>query len=114
MPSRTRSAASGYATRLQIDLEPVQPYVLTRNLRFDDLDELVEAIGRIVGTRTWRPEGSADEPVDFLDGVVFGEREAYLVLGRWSDEPPLGSALSDYTGQDIYYTLAARAAMPTR
>lgn len=95
----------GYATRLRIALEPVHPYVLTRNVRFHDLDALAEAIGDIVGTRTWQ-----GEKVDFLDGVMFGSEEAYLVLGRWSRDLPAGMDLSDYTGQDIYYLSLPRRA----
>jgi FAD/FMN-containing dehydrogenase len=85
----------GYGVRLRIALEPAHPYVALRNVRFGDLDELTAAIGTIVATR--RYEG---ERVDFLDGVVFSTAEAYLVLGSWTDEVP---AVSDYTGQDIYY-----------
>ncbi|MFN8080840.1 MAG: FAD-binding oxidoreductase [Kineosporiaceae bacterium] len=88
----------GYATRLRIDLDPVQPYVVTRNVHFDSLDAVSEAIGEIVTHRTWQ-----DEPVDFLDGVLFAADESYLVLGRWSDDPHLATRLSDYTGQRVYY-----------
>ena len=100
----------GYAARLRIALERVQPYVLTRNVRFDDLDALLEAVGQIVTERTWTSRGGSPEPVDFLDGVLFGADEAYLVLGRWSSELPLGTELSDYTGQDVYYRSLSRRA----
>jgi FAD/FMN-containing dehydrogenase len=100
----------GYATRLRIDLDPVSPYVLTRNVRFESLDALTEAIGSIVATRTWNgPDGvsggAGTERVDFLDGVLFGPDEAYLVLGRWAteDDHNVIDRLSDYTGQEIYY-----------
>jgi FAD/FMN-containing dehydrogenase len=85
----------GYAVRLRIQLERVHPYVSLRNLRFGSPEELAAAIDRIVVERVWH-----DEPVDFLDGVVLSESEAYLVLGRWADEVP---AVSDYTGKDVYY-----------
>jgi FAD/FMN-containing dehydrogenase len=92
--------ALGYATRLRIELRPVGPAVLTRNVRFEDLDHLVAAVRALCDDPTW--EG---EPVDYLDGVVFGPDEAYLVLGR---DAPLEEARrhgppSDYTGQRIYY-----------
>jgi FAD/FMN-containing dehydrogenase len=93
----------GYAVRLRIDLDPVQPYVLTRNVRFDSLDAACEAIGRIVATGRWDGAGIAGEPVDFLDGVMFSAGETYLVLGRWSDDPRTAEHLSDYTGQVPYY-----------
>ena len=87
----------GYAVRLRIELEPVRPYVALRHLRFSELDELSEAVGRIGAERSW-----AGEPVDFLDGVVFGPGEAYLTLGCW--QPSAGAeGASDYTGAGIYY-----------
>jgi FAD/FMN-containing dehydrogenase len=85
----------GYATRLRIELEPVRAYVGLRHLRFDDLDALVAAVVAICAEPTW--DGV---PVDFLDGVVFSPTEAYLTLGGWDDDVP---ALSDYTGQQVYY-----------
>ena len=92
----------GYATRLRIALEPVARYVLTRNIRFGSLGELVAAIGEITEQRSWQ-----GEEVEFLDGVVFSEQEAYLVLGRRADVPQ--DIPSDYTGQQIYYrSLAGR------
>jgi len=90
----------GYAVRLRIALEPVQPYVALRHVRFDDLDALCAAVAAITADRTW-----AGETVDFLDGVVFAPDEAYLSLGRFAAS--LGDAgavaASDYTGQQIYY-----------
>jgi len=85
----------GYTVRLRIQLERVHPYVALRNIRFSTPEELTAAVERIVADRSW--DG---EPVDMLDGVVFSPGEAYLVLGRWADDVP---ALSDYTGQDVYY-----------
>jgi FAD/FMN-containing dehydrogenase len=85
----------GYSVRLRIRLERVHPFVALRNVRFDRLDDLTAAVGRIVTERSW--EG---EPVDFLDGVVFAPGESYLVLGSWSEREP---RTSDYTGQRIYY-----------
>ena len=79
-----------------IDLEPVQPFVRLRHVRFRDLDALTAAIGA-----DRRRRGSYDgEPVDFLDGTVFTADEAYLTLGSWADEAPY---TSDYTGSTIYY-----------
>ncbi|GIJ19770.1 FAD-binding oxidoreductase [Micromonospora lutea] len=85
----------GYATRLRIELQPVRRYVALRNLRFTNLTALTEAIGEITETRHW-----AGESVDALDGVMFTPGEAYLVLGSFTDDVP---AVSDYTGQEIYY-----------
>ena len=85
----------GYATRLRIELEPVGRVVTLRHVRLRDLDQLVAALGAVVGTGSY--EG---EPVDYVDGVVFSADESYLVLGARSDEP---GPTSDYTGRDIYY-----------
>ncbi|HEX5858614.1 MAG TPA: FAD-binding oxidoreductase, partial [Microbacterium sp.] len=52
----------GYAVRLRIELEEVQPFVALTHLSFRSLDALVEAMVRIVDT------GSFDgAPVDYLD-----------------------------------------------
>jgi FAD/FMN-containing dehydrogenase len=90
----------GYAVRLRIELEPVQPFVGLRHVRFSDLDELAAAIGSITADRSWH-----GEPVDFLDGVMFSTTEAYLSLGRWVRGPAEAGVAEagDYTGQRIYY-----------
>ena len=85
----------GYATRLRIALEPVQPFVELRHLRFHDLESLVATMAEITGTRAH--EGAA---VDYVDGVVFAATESYLTLGRQTAEP---GPVSDYTGQQVYY-----------
>jgi FAD/FMN-containing dehydrogenase len=90
----------GYAVRLRIELDPVQPYVALRHIRFSDLDAVASALAAICADRSWD-----NEPVDFLDGVVFSNDEAYLTLGRWCDEIASSGLLrpSDYTGEQIYY-----------
>jgi FAD/FMN-containing dehydrogenase len=85
----------GYALRMVIDLEPVHPFVRLRHVRFPNLEELTDAVADIVAARAFN-----GEPVDFLDGTVFGADEAYLTLGSWSDTAPF---TSDYTGRQIYY-----------
>jgi FAD/FMN-containing dehydrogenase len=85
----------GYATRLRIELEPVQPAVALRHVEFNDLDAISTAIDAICTSREW--DG---QPVDFLDGVVFSASESYLTLGRWSDDL---TSVSDYTGSKIFY-----------
>jgi FAD/FMN-containing dehydrogenase len=85
----------GYSLRMTIELEPVQPYVKLRHVRFSDLDALQAAIAQIVA------DGGYDgEHVDFLDGTMFAPDEAYLSLGSWAQTAPY---TSDYTGQQIYY-----------
>ncbi len=85
----------GYSTRLRIELEPVQPFVELRYLRFDRLPDLVETMERIVSSGSYR-----GRPVDYLDGVVFGAGESYLCLGMQTSDP---GPVSDYTGRAIYY-----------
>lgn len=90
----------GYAVRLRIQLDPVQPFVALRHVRFESLDALAAAIADITAGRSW--DG---EPVDFVDGVMFAPDEAYLSLGRWAASPADAGvdAASDYTGQQIFY-----------
>jgi len=85
----------GYAVRLRIELEPVQPFVALRHLRFHSLSDLIRAMHDIVETGKF----DGDE-VDYLDGVVFSAAESYLCLGRKTSAP---GPVSDYTGQQIYY-----------
>jgi FAD/FMN-containing dehydrogenase len=96
----------GYATRLRIELMPIAAGVRTANLRFDDVDDLLDAVAEVMKTGT---HGAVHgRRVDAMDGVVFRPGESYLVLAEFTDEPGTGS---DYTGQDVYYqSLRAKAA----
>ncbi|GAA3947513.1 FAD-binding oxidoreductase [Gordonia caeni] len=85
----------GYSVRLEIDLEPVPPFVELRHVRFTSIEDLQAAMIDIVEQREYR-----GERVDYLDGVVFSRDECYLVLGRQTDEP---GPVSDYTGMDVFY-----------
>ncbi|ANI42452.1 FAD-linked oxidase [Mycolicibacterium vaccae 95051] len=85
----------GYSVRLTIELEPVQPYVRLRHVRFHSLSGLLDAMERIAETGGWN-----GETVDYLDGVVFSAGESYLCVGQRSATP---GPVSDYTGQDIFY-----------
>ncbi len=90
----------GYAVRLRIELEPVQPFVALRHLRFGSLDELVAAVESVCATGE-----ESGEPVDFVDGVMFAPDESYLTLGGWAaDARSVGFiGPSDYTDEHIYY-----------
>jgi FAD/FMN-containing dehydrogenase len=85
----------GYAVRLRIELEAVEPFVELTHLRFHTLADLVAAMEGIVDTG-----GYDGRRVDYLDGVVFGAHESYLCLGVGTAAP---GPVSDYTGQGIYY-----------
>ena len=73
----------GYALRLRIELERVKPFVRLRHVRFTDAADCARAIEEICAAGSYR-----DEPVDFLDGVMFGSTELYLTLGRYADSAP--------------------------
>lgn len=85
----------GYAVRLRIELESVEPYVALTHVRFHSLAELVAAMDRIVTTGRFD-----DVRVDYLDGVVFSAEESYLCIGV---QTAASGPVSDYTRQEIYY-----------
>ena len=76
----------GYALVLEIELEPVKPFVALEHVRFTSVTQLAAAI-----------EDAHD--CDFLDGTVFSPAEMYLTKGRYVDT----AVPSDYTGQQIYF-----------
>ena len=85
----------GYVLRARIELEPVEPYVHVRHVRFSDFDALVETLRRVC------TEGRYDGiRVDFVDGTIFSPNESYLTLGGWDGSAPY---TSDYTRTAIYY-----------
>jgi FAD/FMN-containing dehydrogenase len=85
----------GYALRLEIELEPVKPFVALRHLRFRDPASLFAEMARLCDSREL--DGRT---VDFIDGTVFSRDELYLTVGTFVDAAP---HLSDYTWTDIYY-----------
>src|SRR3990170_4293653 len=78
----------GYALRLRIELEPVRPFVRLRHARFTDPVDYFRELAAVCDGG--RQEG---EPVDFVDGTVFGPDELYLTLGDFVDTAP---ETSDY------------------
>ncbi|GLZ29963.1 FAD-linked oxidase [Lentzea sp. NBRC 105346] len=80
----------GYALRLEIELEPVKPFVRLRHLPFGSAEECAAVIEQVC----------ADGSADFVDGTVFSRNEMYLTLGNFAD---IGGKTSDYTGNQIYY-----------
>ncbi|WP_253772856.1 FAD-binding oxidoreductase [Goodfellowiella coeruleoviolacea] len=85
----------GYALRLRIDLQPVRPYVRLRHVPFHTAQDCATAIAEISESRQYQ-----GQPVDFIDGTVFGRNSLYLTLGDFVDIAP---TVSDYTGNHIYY-----------
>jgi FAD/FMN-containing dehydrogenase len=89
----------GYATRLKIELEPVEQFVTLRHVRFDDSGRLAKAIEEVIASGEWQ-----GERVDGLDGVAFAPGEFHLTLARWTPatEPAPGAVSSEYV-DDIYF-----------
>ncbi|WP_447004171.1 FAD-binding oxidoreductase [Saccharothrix isguenensis] len=85
----------GYALRLEIELEPVKPYVKLRHVPFGAAGECAEVIAAVCAERAYQ-----GEPVDFVDGTVFSGGEQYLTFGSWAGTAPW---TSDYTGNQVYY-----------
>lgn len=85
----------GYALRLRISLFPVRPVVSLRHVPMGSAAACADALAEICGARAHR-----GDPVDFVDGTVFSASESYLTLGTFADSAP---ALSDYTGNHVYY-----------
>src|SRR3954451_23765595 len=73
----------GYALRLTIELEPVRPFVRLRHLPFRDGAGCFEAMADICADKAYH-----GEPVDFIDGVVFGALELYISLANFVDDAP--------------------------
>jgi len=85
----------GYSLRLQIELEPVKPYVRLRHLRFRTAEDCLATMAAICSSASH--DGA---PVDFVDGTVFSPAEQYITVGTFVDSAP---HVSDYTGMGIYY-----------
>jgi FAD/FMN-containing dehydrogenase len=95
----------GYAVSLRIRLAPVRRYVALRHLRYTDPKSCARDVAEICAAGT-----HDGDPVDFLDGTVFGPGEQYLTLGRFVEESVIegaGAEPSDYTGRRIYYRSVA-------
>ena len=94
----------GYAVRLRIELEPVEPFVALRHVRFHD----ARRPGRGDGPASSRPAAIDGVPVDYLDGVVFSADESYLVPRRADRRRPGRSATTPASR-----STTARSSTPT-
>ena len=72
-------------------LIPVKKYVKLTHLKFDNSKEFLEKLDRSCKQK---------EKFDFIDGVIFNEREFYITFGQFADEVPF---VSDYKYLNIYY-----------
>jgi FAD/FMN-containing dehydrogenase len=83
----------GYATRLNIELIPVAPFVQLCHERFTDA-------GRYFATL----EAECTRPTcDYLDGVFFGAGDFVLTRATMIEQLPAGTAASDYTWMQQYW-----------
>jgi FAD/FMN-containing dehydrogenase len=79
----------GYALRLRMDTQPVQPFVEIRHRHLNDAGTFFEALA-----------GACRSDVDFVDGVVFGPRELVLTTARFVPQAPWQS---DYGYLRMYW-----------
>jgi len=79
----------GYALRVRAKTIPVKRYVRIDHARFGDTKAFFSAVERACASQA-----------DFVEGVVFGAGEMYLVTGAFTDEAPF---TSDYTFEHVYY-----------
>lgn len=84
----------GYALKVDIKLIPVKPFVKLTHHRFDNPDTYFEAMGLVC--RRNRESGDAA----YIDGVIFGRNEMYIITAQFVDEAPF---TSDYTFMKMYY-----------
>jgi len=83
----------GYATRVRVELIPVQPYVRLTHTGFRDPARLFGAIG----------EECAAPRCDYLEAVYFGPGEFVLSRAHFVDSLPNARQASDYTWMRAYW-----------
>jgi len=86
-------ASLGYATRLRVQLIPVERFVRLEHRHFNDADVLFAAIAEEISEPT----------CDYLDGVYFAPGEFVLTRAAFVDSPPSGVEPSDYTWMNRYW-----------
>jgi FAD/FMN-containing dehydrogenase len=80
----------GYALRLLIELEPVQPYVHLQHVACGSVAEATDVMAAACRGRE----------ADFVDATWFSPDEVRVTLASWAASAPY---VSDYTGQHVYY-----------
>lgn len=80
----------GYITRMRMDTIPLQPFVLTRNLRCHSLEEFLQLVDE------------HGEDADFVDGTAFGPDHIVCVLGYKKAHPPR-EQLDNFVNHRIYW-----------
>lgn len=84
----------GYILRIKLPLVPAKLYVKIERTTFTDFNAYVAAMEHAA------LEGRKDGLYDYIDGLVFPPKTAYLNLATFVDDPPF---VSDYTHMNIYY-----------
>jgi FAD/FMN-containing dehydrogenase len=79
----------GYALRVRTKTIPVKKFVRLEHSHFDDPSAYFRGL-----------QALCDSAADFVDGVVFGPQDLYLIAGTFVDDAPF---VSDYTFEHIYY-----------
>jgi FAD/FMN-containing dehydrogenase len=79
----------GYALRVKLRTVPVRRFVRLEHVHHADPAAFFGNLAAVCAS-----------PADFVDGVVFGDRELVTTVGRLVDEAPYAS---DYTFERIYY-----------
>lgn len=85
----------GYVLRARVKLLRVEPYMVLRHERFDT------AAAAFAALKAACQKGRAASRLQLIDMTVFSPQELYLTIA--TAEPTPASAISDYTGRDIYY-----------
>jgi FAD/FMN-containing dehydrogenase len=83
----------GYATRVTLDLIPVQPYVRLEYRRYSEPGPMFDAMAAECARPT----------CDYLEGVCFGPDEFVLSRAHFVEDLPTGVSPSDYTWMKIYW-----------
>lgn len=85
----------GYAISLKIQLVPVKKYVKLTHTKYSDIKKYLNDMRSICDTQKWQ-----DNPIEFVDGMIYKKGEYYIVTGQMVDDAPY---VSDYTYKNIYY-----------
>jgi FAD/FMN-containing dehydrogenase len=84
----------GYVLKAKMKLIRAKKIVSLRNIRFNNIDIYFQNLKGLCS------KNRALKQDTYIDGVIFNEKEMYIIVGEWVDEAPY---VSDYTYLDVYY-----------
>ncbi len=84
----------GYALRLKVKLVLVKPFVRLEYHKFTDSETYFAELGAMC------LKARVDNSLDFVDGVIFNEKDLYVVTANFVDSAPY---TSNYTYMNIFY-----------